>query len=388
MKKIAAILFISVLTFFCLPEIIKAACPLPAIGDISFSTSDTCSISSTIGADKSSGETSTINTAVVTLPSSTSITINNGGALALGSIVLNGGSITIQAGGVINVGNPLYVADADTDGILDSSTYYTATASGRRRLGLMKSLSADCDSANANTGTHLATGGTVTYDSATKEYIHKFTSSGTFQITCGGDISAKVLVVAGGGGGGYHASYTTSAGGGGAGGLIYNGSFSFASGSYTVTVGNGGARNVNGGNSSVSTITATGGGHGGSRSGQTIYAQVGGSGGGGADCCTAETYGAAGIAGQGYAGSAGTSGIRGGGGGAGADSTRPNGGAGATYNITGTSICYAGGGAGVGGTATCGGGSSGYNGTANTGGGGAGTMAGGSGIVVIRYSTL
>ena len=49
----------------------------------------------------------------------------------------------------------------------------------------------------------LATGGTITTNGLYK--IHTFTSSGTFNVTTGGQMDA--LIVAGGGGGGYVASY-------------------------------------------------------------------------------------------------------------------------------------------------------------------------------------
>ncbi len=234
--------------------------------------------------------------------------------------------------------------------------------------------------------TMSATGGTITY--ADGYTIHKFTSSGTLTVSGSGNV--EVLVVGGGGGGGYNSTYGHE-GGGGAGGCLYNNSYSLAAGTYTVTVGSGGTANHNGQNSSISTLTAIGGGHGGARSGQTIYAQAGGSGGGGAYCCASECTGGAGTSGQGYAGgsSPGTYGAGGGGcGGVGA-STR-NGGAGATYSISGASICYGGGGASndSGGTATCGGGSYGSNGQANTGGGGSGgNHPGGSGVVIVRYPT-
>ncbi|NTW32183.1 MAG: hypothetical protein HGB12_06100 [Bacteroidetes bacterium] len=241
-----------------------------------------------------------------------------------------------------------------------------------------------------------------------------------------GVTTVECLVVAGGGGGGGN----NSGGGGGAGGLSYNSSLSIIAGSYTVTVGGGGAGvtsgvGESGGSSSLGTLMTAPGGGGGAN--YDINGGNGGSGGGtsqagasggtfvpgtaGAGGVTRGNSGGLGITGNPYGG--------GGGGGAGSAGTNANssskiagnGGAGYSYSITGSSVCYAGGGGGTindpsgnavsggsGGTATCGGGNGengpGFstNGTPNTGGGGGGSTGwtigknGGSGIVIIRYS--
>src|SRR5579863_5852992 len=77
-----------------------------------------------------------------------------------------------------------------------------------------------------------ATGGTVT--TVGNLIVHTFTTSGTFQVTAG-NAAISYLVVAGGGGGG-----SAFGGGGGAGGLLTGTEF-ISVGSYTVTVGAGGA---------------------------------------------------------------------------------------------------------------------------------------------------
>ncbi len=247
--------------------------------------------------------------------------------------------------------------------------------------------------------------------------IHTFTSSGTF--TVNQQIVAEVLVVAGGGGGG-----SNGGGGGGGGGVVYNSGYTFAAGSYSVTVGGGGAagsntgRGGNGGNSSIGTLTAIGGGGGASSS---EGATSGGSGGGGSKDVPAA---GGGTAGQGYAGGAGYASCNiGGGGGAGgagsAGSTNTSqcwlsypgsGGNAFASSISGVTKYYGGGGggaavgysytkqrgAGVGGGGYGGFGLPGSNGTPNTGGGGGGGAgswqiptraggAGGSGIVIIKY---
>ena len=128
---------------------------------------------------------------------------------------------------------------------------------------------------------------------------HIFTSSGTFSVSALSPSlpnNVEYLAVAGGGGGGF--SNGSGGGGGGAGGLRTNLSghplagspfpVSTSPGSYTVTVGGGGASgNTSGANSSFGPITSTGGGYGGGRfpsspSGSYRAGSPGGSGGGGA----------------------------------------------------------------------------------------------------------
>ena len=189
-------------------------------------------------------------------------------------------------------------------------------------------------------------------------------SSASNSITTPNIVSAQMLIVAGGGASGGTSGSGSGAGGGGAGGVIAN-TFSLTPGTtYSVTVGAGGTGAVNlasgggveaggnGGNSVVSgsgftTQTAVGGGGGGSgnSSGVSPDGQNGGSGGGAA----ASAVAGLGTSGQGNNG--GASPIAGGGGkgGAGfAGSGLVSGDGGLAYasSITGSTIYYAGGGAG------------------------------------------
>jgi hypothetical protein len=264
-------------------------------------------------------------------------------------------------------------------------------------------------------GNTIATGGTVTNSGGYT--IHTFTSSGNFTVYVGGDV--EYLVVAGGGGGGYDGG-----GGGGAGGLLTGTVTNLTPGTYTITVGEGGAASTsvgsqagNGTDSSIETlVVATGGGGGGAK---TSAGAGGGSGGGGGHG-GASTY-AGGTAtaspSQGRDGGDGASDGGGGGGGAGAvgadassATNAGNGGIGLKSSISGTSAYYAGGGGGgtfntdvEPGTGGLGGGGDGGGknesvnpstpGDTNTGGGGGadgiatggGASDGGSGIVIIRY---
>ena len=318
-----------------------------------------------------------------------------------------------------------------------------------RSTNAISSFTLSTDSANFNSGctfslygiqagTPKAQGGDIVTTDGTYWY-HAFKSSGLF--TPSSAISADVLVVAGGGGGG------AAGGGGGGGGLRALSAQSFSAQNYGVVVGAGGKGSNNnavkggyGSNSSISTITASGGGGGGSNDSPYQYGLSGGSGGGaGRDSNTVAT-GGTGNAGsyspvEGYAGgnAANPNAWGGGAGGGGAGAVGGNGistgaqagerggagGAGAnSYNsITITSwltatntgvsgyLAGGGGGANVGNNNPASGGSGGggagcgssttaaTSGTRNSGGGGGSDTgtgytsgSGGSGLVVIRYA--
>ena len=264
-----------------------------------------------------------------------------------------------------------------------------------------------------------ATGGTITFSGG--KTIHTFTGSGTFNVNSGSS-NVEVLQVAGGGSGG---AANDGGGGGGAGGLVYNSSVpvSTSPGSYTITVGSGGAGVIGSpgpgvGNNGSPTVgiatTCVGGGGGGGQVGGVMSGNPGGSGGGGGQRTPGNTGGTA-TSGQGNPGGDGSTSpggdAGGGGGGAGAAGagapgsvTGGNGGNGLSFSISGTSATYAGGGGGGGSTTSGsggtggggpggpGGGDNGTPGTVNTGGGGGGgnthtgpSANGGSGIVIIAY---
>jgi hypothetical protein len=221
-------------------------------------------------------------------------------------------------------------------------------------------------------------------------------------LTNAAPINVEYLIVAGGGSGGTNGVLRYETAGGGAGGLL-TGSISLLDDAIVI-VGDGGLGTLisgsNGNNSVFGSVTATGGGSGGSAVGGVFVVGSGGSGGGA--IYTGPT--GSGIPGQGNNGSSG--GAAGGGGGAGTSGLSANGGSGSFIasfsNIGGLPAgWFAGGGGGFGGNGGIGGGASGssnttkYTGSANTGGGGGGFNAGsstpaaggkgGSGIVAIRY---
>jgi hypothetical protein len=263
---------------------------------------------------------------------------------------------------------------------------------------------------------------------------HVFVASSSFVAT--GSKTVNYLLVGGGGGGG-----DRHGGGGGAGGVL-TGTFSATSGTYTVTVGAGGAggdyeannstprgSGIKGGDTTVTGLsTANGGGGGGTYDGNPT-GTVGSGGGGGGNGFS----GVAGTSGQGNAGGTGSNPGGGGGGGAGGAGVNANtgtGGVGTTVHSTtllavgyGTSfaiarppnivlsggLAYIAGGGG--GAAAVGGANGGFGGlggggrgdwdnafisagTPNTGGGGGASrsengvssgFAGGSGLVVLWY---
>ena len=292
-----------------------------------------------------------------------------------------------------------------------------------------------------------ATGGVISdYTSGSDVYrAHIFTSSGTFNVSDIGPLGNTVeyLVIGGGGGGGFEAG-----GGGGAGAFRTNVpghpyaqaafTVSGSPGSYTVTIGAGGAAGAGdpisdqgstGGNSVFGDITSPGGGGGGGQDPSGDRTGLpGGSGGGGAMSYQGGKGAYPGSPNpnpfrMGYDGGQGTdngsdniaSAGGGGAGGAGANGTAPNGpggagGAGSPIAIeSATAKLYAGGGGGgsknAGGAGGTGGGGAGggrnpgplngANATVSTGSGGGGSAVpppagdhgghGASGIVVVRY---
>jgi hypothetical protein len=231
--------------------------------------------------------------------------------------------------------------------------------------------------------------------------IHTFTSDDTFSVDSGeGEI--EYLIIGGGGGGvpGY------GSGGGGAGAVRQSASHPVTPGTYSVTIGPGGAANSAGSDTSIafpSTITARGGGRGSSYGFPSPVPTAGGCGGGGGGAPNGTNIGGHGntpfIVGDiegGAGGNGEQSGTYGGGGGGGQGGTGGSGGGGSggaggrglTSTITGSSVTYAQG--GNGGSYSGGAGASGGANTGTGGGGGGSGNAGGSGgsgVVIIRYAT-
>ena len=208
----------------------------------------------------------------------------------------------------------------------------------------------------AGTAQASLVGTTTTIGSTT---IESFTGGSGLWTVPAGVTSIQLLVVGGGGGSGAG----PSAGGGGAGGLISTSIFAVTAGDYFITIGTGGLATYNGGDSTFGSVTALGGGAGGSFWAYgSMQGAAGGSGGGSATFYWNPQAGGAGTAGQGYAGGASVGGGQlqaaggggGGAGGAGLDAYHVgdfgnggNGGDGVTNSISGSPVYYAGGGGGT-----------------------------------------
>ena len=273
-------------------------------------------------------------------------------------------------------------------------------------------------SGNQNvTASALPTGGTISSYGSYR--VHTFNSGGNFVMPSGLSKTVQALIVAGGGGGG--GTNVNGGGGGGAGGMRTT-SASITAGTYAVVVGGGGAAGnagSDGGTSSFNGTSNVGGGGGGYNNGTN--GRSGGSGGGsGRDQPSGAGSGTSGQGNNGGASHASTCSGAGGGGGKGGVGQNSNqdcgttitnnysgGGVGSNNDYqTGSNIAYAGGGGGAwegvstgaqGGTGGGGNGGSASLATAtagatNKGGGGGGgqgnrpASAGGSGVVILRYT--
>jgi len=296
---------------------------------------------------------------------------------------------------------------SDSGTFLPGSTFYIygIAAFGTTPTILPKAI---CGDIIANDGTY---------------WYHAFLSSGVF--TPSSALTCSVLQIAGGAGGNRN-----NGGGGGAGGVLGFASEALTAINYPVTVGGGGTAGSgtvggSGSNSQFASLTASVGGGGGGARG-VGNAVVGGSGGGGASDSTSYATGAIGTTGQGNSGGNGADGgdyRGGGGGGAGANGnsagSNGNGGAGtnsvtnwgalsAVFSATSLGVSgyiAGGGGAGANYNFSSAGGSGGGGaggrldnttngspGVANTGSGGGSCAsgqtagAGGSGVVIVRYT--
>jgi hypothetical protein len=252
-----------------------------------------------------------------------------------------------------------------------------------------------------------ATGGTITTSGGNT--IHTFNSDANFVAPSSGTVD---YLIVGGGGGAEHTNFY--GGGGGAGGYLYATGLSISAATHAAVIGaagvGGSASKTNGGDSSIFSLTAVGGGYG--NYSTPFVGADGGSGGGGNGASIVSAGGSA-TAGQGYAGGSGaaTDGAGGGGGGsasAGGDGTAGSGGgsgaaaaggAGTSNSISGSAVYYAAGGAsGYGWNSAAGGaGPSASDGTGwadadNRGHGGSANNStnhpyGSSGVVIVSYTT-
>jgi|LakMenEpi03Aug12_release.lakeMendotaPanAssembly.Ray.scaffolds.fasta_scaffold01402_30 hypothetical protein len=325
-----------------------------------------------------------------------------------------GGNFVDKSISLVANESPVWTTSAgELENARDNPAYSFQLVASSNSVG--GSLTYTLQSGTLPVGLSLSSSGLISGTTSEVNLVRTFTVRATDQLNAFTDRQFSIstqpqfeyLVVAGGGGGGD--GWNAGAGGGGAGGYRTSRiSIPSTTTSFTVTVGAGGAGKANGNNSRMSLIQdiiSIGGGAGSPSAGSGgVPGNSGGSGGGGGPGAgsTGAGIGGAGTPGQGNNGGNGaTNGgdlwSGGGGGGAGAVGGNPAnvgaggvGGAGLASSITGTSVFRAGGGGGNGNGGGAGGvgggGAKGVAGTANTGGGGGGvSMAGGSGIVILRY---
>ena len=197
--------------------------------------------------------------------------------------------------------------------------------------------------------------GTATYTTGGTAYkTYSFTGSGSITTTKAGLLD--LLVVAGGGG-------SATGVGAGAGGYVDAPNHYLLDGTYTITIGAGGAASFRGNETIIEKLTAVGGGR--ADNSGSGFGSTGGSSGAGTPAANAR------VLGQGFVGFSGA----GGGGGSSGVGGATAGGIGTSNSITGSAVTYATGGPKAGGA-----------GAANTGDGAGATAgaAGGSGIIVVR----
>lgn len=154
MKYYVTAAFALLLLFLVVPSQTYAACfdatTLAAIGNTSISSPCTVAANTSEVNDYTTSENS-VNAAVTTITAA--VTVNSG---TTGTTVFGSGSFSIGTGGSIAIGStsvtikpgyPVWVTDAEADGWPADWTFATATASGKRRLGLMRGLTSDCSDA-------------------------------------------------------------------------------------------------------------------------------------------------------------------------------------------------------------------------------------------------
>ena len=148
-NKLFFVLFLTGIFLFVKPLTAKAACAslTSTTSPVTLVSGDYCPVSGVMGIDNGA----TKNTASLVLPVTTSLTINNGATLVLGSISLTGGTISISGTGQIKMGASLYATDADGDHYPATTTLSATPGTNLVRIGTLSSLtSTDCYDSNAN----------------------------------------------------------------------------------------------------------------------------------------------------------------------------------------------------------------------------------------------
>ncbi len=136
------------------PQLVDAACNLNNTfkGNVTISANCTIDANTIEGLDQAQGtEGQTTNAAVLTVNNNATLTIAAGTTQTTtvipGTIVLTGGGRVSMANSNTRIltNSPTWIGDRDADGYMASATAFASTASARRRRGLMRDSTNDCN---------------------------------------------------------------------------------------------------------------------------------------------------------------------------------------------------------------------------------------------------
>jgi hypothetical protein len=140
-----------------------------------------------------SGTVST-NTATLTISAGT-MTINSNETLVIGDMELTGGSVAMAEGAVIEVGKPMWMVDADTDGYPADTKIYAQTSAptnGERLNTMIDIAIADCNDNNSdqNTACIYTRDITISYSGSTLTDHNVLVELDTATIISAGDLTS------------------------------------------------------------------------------------------------------------------------------------------------------------------------------------------------------
>lgn len=176
MRHIITILLVLLISAFIpLDSVYALACNIPGQASGNVLVTAACAFANTIdGPDNAGGsEGSSANTAQIRLNAGL-LTVNGTQTIVTGTLTATeSGSMFINTGATIKIGNGLWVSDTDADGWTNSlTTYYFATAAARRRKSLMRGNSVDACTSTYDTTNVCYSYSQSTYYSQTTYYSY------------------------------------------------------------------------------------------------------------------------------------------------------------------------------------------------------------------------